>query len=290
MSLGTYQSGGVHHGAAILEFTRGEITTIAANTSLSINTGNAFLADATNTSANSALTGLTTNNGTVNLSDIAPLTLTGAFSNNGTFNLDIATLNVSGALTNSGGHISIGATTGSGATTMAATALNNISSGIILLSGNSDWLGQLSINGAAVNSGTVTIGINSIIAVTGNSYTQAGGTTTVNGTLTASVIDISGGTLELGSTGSLSTDVAFTGGTGTLQLDSKTNQPSSIAGATAGDAIDQRFQSFAAGDKAVWQQSGGTGTLTLETSGGTALDPLTLSGHMLPPSSSVATP
>ena len=289
VSLSTYQSGGVYNGAAILEFSSGEITTIAANSSLSINTGNAFLADATNLSANSALTGLAANNGTVNLSNIAPLTLTGALSNTGLFNLDIATLNVSGALTNSGGHISIGATTGSGATTMAATALNNTSSGIILLSGNSNSLGQLSINGAAVNNGTVTIGTNSIIAVTGNSYTQAGGTTTINGTLTASAIDISGGTLELGSTGSLSTGVAFTGGTGTLQLDLKTNQPSSIAGATAGDTIDLRFQSFAAGDHAVWQQSGGTGALTLETSGGATLDTLTLSGQYTSANFSVAT-
>ena len=212
------------HGAAILEFATGEITTIAANSSLAITDPNSFLADATNTSANSALTGLTTNNGSLSLNDIAPLTLTGAFTNNGTLDFSNTTLNISGTLTNSN-TISIGSNpngsiSGPLATTVTATGLSNTSSGSITLSGGSSSLGQLTVNGTAVNNGTVTIDVDSTITVTGNPYTQAGGTTTVNGgTLTASAIDISGGTFVLGTTGSLSTGVTFTSGSGTLKLE-----------------------------------------------------------------------
>ena len=271
------------HGAAILEFATGEITTIAANSSLAITDPNSFLADATNTSANSALTGLTTNNGSLSLNDIAPLTLTGAFTNNGTLDFSNATLNISGTLINSN-TVSIGSNpngsiNGPLATTVTATGLSNTSSGSITLSGGSSSLGQLTVNGTAVNNGTVTIDVDSTITVTGNPYTQAGGTTTVNGgTLTASAIDVSGGTLVLGTTGSLSTGVTFTSGSGTLKLDSKTNLPSSIVGAISGDEIDFNFQSYASGDQAVWQQNGSTGTLTLETSGGTSLAAVTLTG------------
>ena len=271
------------HGAAILEFATGEITTIAANSSLAITNPNSFLADATNISANSALTGLTTNNGSLSLNDIAPLNLTGALSNNGTLDFSNATLNISGTLTNSN-TISIGSNpngsiSGPLATTVTATGLSNTSSGSITLSGGSSSLGQFTVNGTAVNNGTVTIDVDSTITVTGNPYTQAGGTTTVNGgTLTASAIDISGGSFVLGTTGSLSTGVTFTSGSGTLKLDSKTNLPSSIVGAMSGDEIDFSFQTYASGDKAVWQQNGSTGTLTLETSGGTALAAVTLTG------------
>ena len=46
----------------------------------------------------------------------------------------------------------------------------------------------------------------------------------------------------------------------------------SIVGAAAGDAVDLRFQPFAAGDQVVWTQStASTGVMRLETSTGTIL-------------------
>ena len=90
---------------------------------------------------------------------------------------------------------------------------------------------------------------------------------------------ISAGTLVLGNGGSLGGGVTFAG-TATLQFNSGTNQlAGNIAGGAAGDAIDLRFQSFAAGDKVVWQQNGMSGVLTLETAGGTALATLALTGQ-----------
>jgi probable HAF family extracellular repeat protein len=52
-----------------------------------------------------------------------------------------------------------------------------------------------------------------------------------------------------------------------------------ISGFQPGGIIDLTSESFVAGDKCVWQQNGGTGSLALETSGGTLLDTLTLSGQ-----------
>ena len=91
--------------------------------------------------------------------------------------------------------------------------------------------------------------------------------------------NIAAGTLELGSGGSVAHNATFTAAGATLELNTGTNQLSgNIAGAVAGDNIDLDFQAFAAGDKVVWTQSGATGTLKLETSGGTVLDTLTLTG------------
>jgi autotransporter-associated beta strand protein len=90
---------------------------------------------------------------------------------------------------------------------------------------------------------------------------------------------IDAGTLELGSGGSVVGDVTFAGAAATLRLDTGANQiGGSIAGAVTGDGIDLGFLAFASGDHAVWQQNGATGTLTVETAGGTTLAALTLAG------------
>ncbi len=49
-----------YYGDALVEFTSGEITTIAANSELNLTGSHAFVADASNTSSNSALKGLKT--------------------------------------------------------------------------------------------------------------------------------------------------------------------------------------------------------------------------------------
>jgi hypothetical protein len=68
----------------------------------------------------------------------------------------------------------------------------------------------------------------------------------------------------------------FTAAGATLQFDIGTNQLGGAVHAVAGDNIDLRFQPFATGDKLVWNQP--TGLLSLETSSGSVLAKLTLTG------------
>ena len=119
----------------LLEFASGEITTIAANSELSIAGTTAFLADATGLTSNSALTGLSTITGQLFLLrrffDLkvignANLTVTGLVDLD-QFNADGgAQLSVGGTLTNSG-TIDVGPNnnTLSAADTITAAGLSN---------------------------------------------------------------------------------------------------------------------------------------------------------------------
>ena len=112
------------------------------------------------------------------------------------------------------------------------------------------------------------------ILVNGAGTLDLTGHTTYSGATT-----ISAGTLELGSGGSIasSQNVTFTAAGATLQFDTGPNQfGGTIVGAVGGDNIDLRFQSFASGNKLVWQQN--TGTLSL-VNGSTTLATLTLAGQ-----------
>ena len=108
----------------------------------------------------------------------------------------------------------------------------------------------------------------------GNTFTYS---STISGVTT---IDLVSGELVLGTGGSIAGRLTFDGAA-TIELATGTNQINGIiAGAVTGDAIDLRFQAFASGDQAVWVQNNDTaGTLKLETSGGTVLDTLILSGQ-----------
>jgi fibronectin-binding autotransporter adhesin len=115
-------------------------------------------------------------------------------------------------------------------------------------------------------------------------FVQAGtGTTDLTGTNTNSGgSEITAGTLELGPGGSVNSGVLFgPGAQATLRLDTGPSQIGGfIAGATTGDAIDLRYQAFASGDVAVWNQAtANTGTLSVATSGGATLTSLNLVGQ-----------
>jgi hypothetical protein len=121
---------------------------------------------------------------------------------------------------------------------------------------------KMTIAGQAANSGTLTIGAASTLAVTGaaGSYTQRGGTTTVAGTLAATVkvdgglIDFKNaltsgdgtGALSIGTHGNLefeaavdsSHHVTFTDITGTLDLGAPMSFAAMINGFSQGDTID----------------------------------------------------
>ena len=70
-------------GDALIEFASGQIATIAAQSELSLDGPQAFVADAANTSSNSALKGLTTIQGALHLRNGASLATSGALTNSG---------------------------------------------------------------------------------------------------------------------------------------------------------------------------------------------------------------
>ena len=90
-------------GDALVEFKSGQITTIAANGVLSLNGSHAFVADASDTTSSSALKGLRTVTGELELAGGARVKKSGALTNSGVITVDgSALLNIKGALTNSG--------------------------------------------------------------------------------------------------------------------------------------------------------------------------------------------
>jgi hypothetical protein len=131
--------------------------------------------------------------------------------------------------------------------------------------------------------------INGVISIEGYMYNY-GTVRAVDGliTLSAEVFNFSGGTVEIGSDGTLdlaaggliSGNAQFSGTGATLQLDQSTTQVGEIVGFAGGDGILLTFQGFASGDHMVWTQStAGTGTLALVNSGGTTLQTLNLQGE-----------
>ena len=106
--VGSVNLYGNAYGHAVLSFASGQITTIAGNSQLSLNGPDAFLADASNTTSNSALTGLATVTGLLNLNDGAVVSTVNAMSVGGQIDVDAyggqggASLAIGGALTNTG--------------------------------------------------------------------------------------------------------------------------------------------------------------------------------------------
>src|SRR5665213_299794 len=138
-------------GDALLEFASGQITTIDPSATLGITGTNAFVADAGATGANSALNGLTTIDGALNLHGGASAS-TGALNNSGGVDLESgASLTVGGGLTSTG---SIGV--GEGAT-LTADGLTNFSGAT---------LGSMFITGG---------GLRAVVDITGAAGLGAGG-------------------------------------------------------------------------------------------------------------------
>jgi hypothetical protein len=148
-----------------------------------------------------------TNNGELALGGKAALTINGAFADSGTLDLDTnsgdggGSLTISGALDNTGA-LQVGSSVGnlSAATTLTLGGLDN-SGHIALYGGSPTVMATLAVAGPTSNSGTIAIGSNSILDVTGgNAFTQTAGTTTVHGMLTAATISIDGGKLIVDTT------------------------------------------------------------------------------------------
>ena len=94
-------------GDSAIEFTGGQIATIAAGSGLTLSGKGAVIEDSTALGSNSALTGLSNVSGALNISGGASLSVAGALTNNGSLQLGdnqggLSTLSVAGALTNTG--------------------------------------------------------------------------------------------------------------------------------------------------------------------------------------------
>jgi hypothetical protein len=145
--IGSVSLQGDQNGVALLEFASGKITSIAANSKLTLFGPDAFIADASDTSSNSALTGLTTITGELDLWDSAPVTLSAGLTNTGYLSVDNnggvngpggSNLTVTGALTNSG-TVGVGTTNTQASTTVSVAGLTNYigtAYGLINISGN----------------------------------------------------------------------------------------------------------------------------------------------------------
>ena len=89
-------------GDALIEFKSGQITTIAADSAVSLIGSHAFIADASDTSSNSALKGLKTVAGELDLSNGAKVKTSGALTNDGSVNLSHTSETIGGAVSGTG--------------------------------------------------------------------------------------------------------------------------------------------------------------------------------------------
>jgi autotransporter passenger strand-loop-strand repeat protein len=142
-----------------------------------------------------------------------------------------------------------------------------------VLSGASQIIGQGIASGTVLNGGTETVSGNGQLAIEQLALVNSGGLelVTASGTLTSATI--SGGTVEIGTTGQLSGTASFaTSGGGTVQLDQAISYASGgavVTGFTSGDDIDFRAIAFS-GSVLSWNQGTGSGTLTVSNGGASA--------------------
>jgi fibronectin-binding autotransporter adhesin len=224
-------------GDGVLEFASGEITAIGAGATFGMYGAGARVSIGAGATAKSALSGLSSNAGSFDLEGFSvrygwggvTLSTTG-LSNSGDLSVDVledpwgdgdggSILTLGGALANTGA-VDIGNPELWAPTTVAAKGLAN--KGTVTLTGASGETAQMTIAGQATNSGTVSIGAGSTVAVTGagDAYTQSAGTTTVAGTLAGTVNDDGGLVDFIGAlTSGDGTGAIGVGGGGKLEFD-----------------------------------------------------------------------
>jgi hypothetical protein len=258
-------------GSATLAFASGQITTIAANSELTLWGPDAFVADASDTSSSSALVGLKTISGALHLWDSAPLTLSGALTVSGTLDVDNnggiggpggSNLTVSGTLTNSG-SIAIGTTNLSANSTLTAASLNN--SGTINVSGSSTLFGgALDVTGAVVNTGAINIYQYANVAFGG--ALSGSGTVYLNNGVTLSVGGGGGGGV-----------IAYQSGAETVDVTGST-LGDAVQGFAADDTIDFETVAYSSSDYVTFSRSGAGGTGTIDSASGAAVASFGVSG------------
>ena len=256
-------------GRSLVQFAGGaSITAIANDGSLTLNGANAFIANASDPTSNSALSGLASNAGLFDLEQGAALSLPGDFANSGRLYVDAfsyyygggSSFSIGGTLTNTG-YIQIGGNYQSASTIVSMSGLAN--GGTINIYGNFTTGTQTSLNiaGTATDSGSISLfgsavlSAGSLTVTSGGSlYVYSGATASgaivgsggleyvYSGGVTASGT-ISGGTLQLaGGTVSAAT-IEFVGRGGTLEIDTATMPTNTIVGFGGYQTIDLRVVS-----------------------------------------------
>jgi hypothetical protein len=212
----------------LVEFGSGKITTIASGSQLDLDGANAFVADASDTSSNSALTGLRTVAGSLALANGATVTTSGPLTNSGAITLDWSLreggslLNIKGTLTNDG-RVQIGRSYGvlwADSTLEAAKVVNN---GAIGLDGRKAHA-TLSCGGPFTNDGSVNL---------------SDDTDTIGGAVGGTGdFSLSTSTLEFVNGVASGETVTFGGGVNHLYLDSPSSSTGTIDDfSTAGDSV-----------------------------------------------------
>ena len=185
---------------SLLEFASGQITNITAQSQLALNGANAFVADASATTSNSALAGLVGNAGSFYLQNGSSVTTTAGLTNSGLLSIDNANGNqgsssfkIGGLLTNSGTlNIGPGNQTLTAADTLMATGLTNFSgttAGTINVTGSASNLAEINLSSAAgfgragTVIGTVNVSGDALIQFTSGQITtiNSGGQLSLNG-------------------------------------------------------------------------------------------------------------
>ena len=248
--VGNVNLTGNQFGSAVLEFATGEITGIAASSQLVLTGPDAFVADASDTSSDSALTGLGAINANAGLSLVngPSLTTSVGLDNTGTVNVDAiggrpeggSVLNIGGTLTNSG-QVFVGDNQLLSTAALTVTGLVNTSGALIALQGNTspDIEAVMTVSGAVTNSGAVNISASAILDLVGNDYTQFAGSTTVGGVLSAGNVIIEGGSLNVSAGGSLvGTVFVYSGVTSSVRVGSGNDQFVELGGTASGTIVD----------------------------------------------------
>ena len=191
-TAGVLSGGGSYTVEGQLLINAGNITSIGSGVSLDLVGQGAVL---TGTSKANALTGLTSNAGTLQLDSdglgSAHLSTPGKFTNSGSVTLNYGTaMTVGGAFTNSGSV----ALNGPGSSLAVAGAFVNATSGSLLQVGNAFDLDPTFTSKGFTNAGTLVVGQGSSADVSGGTFTNlsshgtlsGGGTYAINGTFTYS--------------------------------------------------------------------------------------------------------
>jgi hypothetical protein len=241
---GSLQVGG---DAALLFFGNNRIRMIDSGASIELDGAEARVLRENFKGFVSALSHLTANHGTLTLRGDSSFGAGGAtlktaapFTNgaNANFSVDASAgdggsrVTFGGTLTNRG-TLDIGNAGLSALTKVTAQGLVNDET--IALAGSSSSLAELVVNGNATTSGDMDIGLGSKLIVTGsNSFTEAGGLTTVEGRLVASAIDADAGKLDFKSAvtsgdGVGALDIGTLGSlAGTLEFDSSVDSSHTV--------------------------------------------------------------
>ncbi len=278
-------------GPALVEFGgSGSITSITYGGGVTLIGANALIANAGAPNSNSALTGLASNAGFLNIENGAVLQAGGNLANTGTIYLDAynyysggSAFDVGGTLTNAG-YVQIGSSYQLNATTMSVAGLVNRGT-LYLIGDASSGQAVLDIAGGAIDSGYISVNGNAVVSagsldiVNGGSlYIYSGGTVTdatvdsggLEYVFSGGVSDsatIAGGTLELNGGTVAAATIDFVGHGGTLQIDTAAMPSNTIVGFGGFQAIDLRAVAGGATGSGSITSSGGSTVLTITESG-----------------------